>query len=1097
MWEIVSIGDSGFLEQIFIGVAMVTGNGSFAVAMTIGLMIGILGAFIQSLNTGGREIQIGHIFTCFILYSIAFVPTTTVTIEDSYTGDVRVVANVPLGVGAAGSILSSIGYNLTTLFETGYGSVNSRVLEHSFAEPLQIMNKTIKGGQGAAVWRAMDASIGGDTELRESWVDYIDKCTLPKIDSDELTAASLASMDIESALRNDHPNLGFKLILGGITYPSCQDGFQTLMTATNSALASSQVDAALGRYYSATGASFISGMTALSGALNELGMTGVSAQRYVFTSLVEPVYTEAAQRRYTTFNDVASALMVNQAIQQRNVQWGAEATIFMTFVRPMVAFIEGFVYAVTPIMAFLMMIGAFGMRIATKYLQILAWIQLWLPVLSIVNLYISTTAYNGLSSYTAAPFDSLYALTDVSHQVQNWLAMGAYMATATPVLTFILVSGSAYALTGLAQNLGGRDHIDEKIQAPDSTAVQPLMGVESYGRANAMNGTHYTGTDAWTQNLSQIQTASSSVESARSKVNTATNTFSSTLGQAWNEAVSSGHGYEFAQSIGRRMATESGHGADFVDSRAKDVMNKYGISGEHRDAVTGAVALEAGLGASADSGGGSKGKSGSGNGVLSKVLGAVGIKGQLTGAARAADSTDDSVKSSTGGDWSNSDGMKYNEKESANVVNSLAHAFDSRGSQSWRNDMSQQTSSALSKSASEVLSASSSYTESAKQLKSASKQVNLNEREMASLVEHNPEARRALSSIWRASTPEMRSDFIDRADRYQVSMGWQRSTADIGAQLAVLRRSPGMEDKYQDVMNKAFGLSDDALTNLTPKSNEGLESPDTAGVRSQANSAAATAIGRAPEIKASAAGARGMSRSGPSAAGMPASSSIIDQQFSENLGGVSGQAQQVDGAFTTSSRPAVMSSLKAAKEAGLSEAMKFYGTNDVIDKNVTGGFKRFSNAIKDSVDSLWNNGNVTEFLSGSSFAQSNESQRAEFVESARSGLIDRWSLTPAQADVLLSNYGSTGIDRDGAIENLRAQYADRDIQGNTVTSEGKPVLNQQNEEYVGLLVDSLDAAAHSGKYAPSQLTAVRHANIVERPLVPEPSVYVGQPQQSN
>ncbi len=61
--------------------------------------------------------------------------------------------------------------------------------------------------------------------------------------------------------------------------------------------------------------------------------------------------------------------MVNQAIQQRNTQWAAEQSMFMTVVRPMLTFFEGFIYAITPIIAFIIVMGSFGLQLAGKYVQ--------------------------------------------------------------------------------------------------------------------------------------------------------------------------------------------------------------------------------------------------------------------------------------------------------------------------------------------------------------------------------------------------------------------------------------------------------------------------------------------------------------------------------------------------------------------------------------------------------------------------------------------------------------------------------------------------------------------------------------------------------
>jgi conjugal transfer mating pair stabilization protein TraG len=74
--------------------------------------------------------------------------------------------------------------------------------------------------------------------------------------------------------------------------------------------------------------------------------------------------------------------MVNQVIQQRNMQQAAKQNMLMTVVRLMITFFEGFIYAITPIMAFMIVMGSVGLKLADMYAQTILWIQLWLPVLS-------------------------------------------------------------------------------------------------------------------------------------------------------------------------------------------------------------------------------------------------------------------------------------------------------------------------------------------------------------------------------------------------------------------------------------------------------------------------------------------------------------------------------------------------------------------------------------------------------------------------------------------------------------------------------------------------------------------------------------------
>ncbi len=152
-------------------------------------------------------------------------------------------------------------------------------------------------------------------------------------------------------------------------------------------------------------------LTKLTDSLQAMGATTTSSIDYLKAAVLEPLYYEAAAGRYQDLRDYGSALMVNQAIQQRNTQWAAEQSMFMTVVRPMLTFFEGFIYAITPIIAFIIVMGSFGLQLAGKYVQTILWIQLWMPVLSIINLFVHTAASNEMSSLSAGGLNSMYALS--------------------------------------------------------------------------------------------------------------------------------------------------------------------------------------------------------------------------------------------------------------------------------------------------------------------------------------------------------------------------------------------------------------------------------------------------------------------------------------------------------------------------------------------------------------------------------------------------------------------------------------------------------------------------------------------------------------
>ena len=123
------------------------------------------------------------------------------------------------------------------------------------------------------------------------------------------------------------------------------------------------------------------------------------------------------------------------------------------------AFIEGFGYALAPMLALVVTLGPIGIAAAGKFLKLLIWIQLWMPALAVVNLF----TYLGVSAELSAIQDTqglaITSLTGVEQfdaVVQPWLGTAGMMAAAVPALTLMVVWGGAVAMNGLAQRLQGR-----------------------------------------------------------------------------------------------------------------------------------------------------------------------------------------------------------------------------------------------------------------------------------------------------------------------------------------------------------------------------------------------------------------------------------------------------------------------------------------------------------------------------------------------------------------------------------------------------------------------------------------------------------------
>lgn len=820
-WTIYSIGDVAFLEQILIGVAMVTGAGDFSRAASIGLLFALLILSFQSISKGAQELNYQQAFAGWMLFALMFWPTTTVAIEDGVTGDVRVVAHVPYGVGAAGGMISSIGYGLTELFEQGYSYIAPGLTESRFADSLKILNNLKRASEDPRVVAALNNAAGGD--LRRSWDNYIRECSLVKIDLGLTTADQLLSQPMPEALRFDSGTYTTKHYMSGVngTTASCSVVFDVLRSATSGAMLDSEFNKVLGQALGQRETSpygFEPSMNQLANAMDTLHISQVDAYRFVQASVLQPLYEGAVVGKYQDMHDFTSAVMINQAIQQRNLQWAAEQSMFMSVVRPMQTFFEGFVYALTPLIGVLIIMGSFGMTLAFKYLQTLLWIQFWLPVLSIVNLYIHVGATEALSSFDNPDMTSIYSLMGTYDVLQQWVSVGGMLAAATPVISLFLVTGSTYAMTSLAGKISGADHVNEKAASPDVVQPGSLMQMQPKFSANAFSGATRSGAEGLISNMTFDQMLGGQIASAEQKSVQAQEQFGNTLSRTVDSAAMQGRESQVLSQLGRTTSSLGTKTASTVDKVASQIVKDFGLKQDQQDAVAGAVSLTA-------SGGKSAG-------------------GFKFGATGTGSSTSSDTKTISSGDIQKRlDDVGFDKGESAQFSRQLAESLQVSGGDKWSHMVGDKAAKSLTAAASEVTSAGKSFEEVAKLGQSFGTSANARLDQVAGalsnpdILSSSPESRAALQDLndhfrYGNASPAVQENALAKS-RFFESMGKSPQMAQVMGRLAAMMNvnnygssAEAMEGikTAAGVVNQAIG-NDIALPSKSPVDNQGMQGP--------------------------------------------------------------------------------------------------------------------------------------------------------------------------------------------------------------------------------------------------------------------------------
>lgn len=836
---IYSIGDSEFLEQILIALALISSVNDFPAMVQVGMAVGVFGTIISAVAKGGKEIEFQHVLLGYILWATMFVPTVQVTIEDSYTGDLRIVNNVPIGPAAAGGIISLVGYKLTELFEVAYGPTIPKVTDTEFAESLRILNDIRHKASSNSVWRGLNLDAGGGfIDLRKSWTNYIKDCTLKKVDLGLMSPDELVTDVYIDAIEFQSELFGTRIYnipgdADGVDL-NCTDAFAQLDADT--VFGNNTVDSFNGLLglNSNNLAAGQSSQTKTQNALDALLGAGINSQTYMEVAVLEPIMMRAASGKYDQLQDLAGASMINQAIQQRNTTWAAEQSLFMTIVRPMLAFFEAFIYSVSPIMAFVIVLGAKGIQLAAKYFTMLIWIQLWMPLLSVVNLYIYTSSSRQLSTYgamTGHNWDSFYALHTAADTAQTWIATGGLLASSTPAIALMLIYGSAVTATHLAGRLRSDTDIDSKYETPDLKNNGPLANVGSRYAGDALHGLQMNGTQGAIGTATVSSALSNTTKSSQAMQNAETQQFSSDLSNSINSSSSAGSMMAKAKVAG--AAARSGHSTisqNAVD-HAQGFMAQHKIDQSHAESITGMAALSAGLGANLDvdkaagyiagatgvaraaakkflQDAGAASKPGKGLAVVKGGKGDSGggddlidIKASARADASARSAEVDQTQSNFGHQAQSSDGYSELTQDQAQYAQELSSQISRQDQQSFQKSWGSSDAQSVRTSASELVSASQSY-ETAQSLQTAlSSASSLDLRTVGALAagrdtagfSGDSSAQDTLNSGWHTQPESVKSHAQQLENRY-ASWGMQSDVAQNTARLTALTDPNNFKD---------------------------------------------------------------------------------------------------------------------------------------------------------------------------------------------------------------------------------------------------------------------------------------------------------------
>jgi conjugal transfer mating pair stabilization protein TraG len=521
-FDLWCIGDLNYLVAVLNALAMLTETRLFENLLSIGLLIAVVLMGCQAMFQAGG-IPWGRFLLALIVYAFLFgwpwpegVKKATVYVQDTYTLQTQPVANVPFGVAAAGSILSRIAHEITSELEQSFSLPH--LTEFGFGAPLITLAK------GQTFWTGVETLSNG--QIAKTLVEYCDKCTSTGVNMGQLEPSHIkTAANPWQAMRWESDIFYAKTWLPGEPERllSCTEAWAAIDGYLQGSFWTDWNKFLKAQFCAAGEQDSCDPLMVVQSALDELSKhQEYSARDYILAAVLLPAFEEGQIQFNSFMGKPEMAIIVGQGREQRNIQWQAEGSLFMNIARPMMAFFEGFLYAITPFMALLVAFVPSGLSLVGKYFLMFVWVQLWMPILAVLNQYMQIVAQHKLSALIDSdiPLTSIQGHLMGSSAINDWLGVAGVLVASTPAISLALLFGGAITMTHLAGRLQHGDFVNERIARPDVVQPAPIMSMGPMAAAGDSYHLRRTGMEGPAGETNVADTVQSAVASTRTEVQT-------------------------------------------------------------------------------------------------------------------------------------------------------------------------------------------------------------------------------------------------------------------------------------------------------------------------------------------------------------------------------------------------------------------------------------------------------------------------------------------------------------------------------------------------------------------------------------------------
>ncbi|MFD3303864.1 conjugal transfer protein TraG N-terminal domain-containing protein [Alteromonas macleodii] len=468
-WEMFVLGGGGVFFDLFNAVKLFVDSSAFTSLIAFFALLGFLVLMTQNVGQLDPK-KIGAFFV--LVWFISYITNdlkVNIQVIDSIAKD----ANSTIGVPPVEGVPAAIG--LPAAWVSTMGEYFTEMIEVSFNHPdpaLKFTN-TKKLNMEAQVLKDLMAVHPFSPELTKSLSAFYTDCVYPLIATGSIDLQALvnsnAYMDSIVAPRLNAAITTVDFTDGGAV-KGCKEAWETATTGYNAQIAASVSDVISRPYNMHPDRDAVVASGTL-GSLTTAILSNVTTSG-ASTSASDIVKNRALTRSFDQGNDsfgrrigqdgdLTQLLIEEQAIQQQKSGWRMAIEAFNSMSAYIFTVLHAFIIGISPIMLVLAFIPGLAGKILLNYFQVLFWLALWQPMLSIVN-YIVVSFQNEALRTSLLYGDTTMNLSmaapstwsAITEAADKYVLAAGFLGTMVPMISWGLVKGGMAFSQFIASGIG-------------------------------------------------------------------------------------------------------------------------------------------------------------------------------------------------------------------------------------------------------------------------------------------------------------------------------------------------------------------------------------------------------------------------------------------------------------------------------------------------------------------------------------------------------------------------------------------------------------------------------------------------------------------